>query len=175
MSGQEPTRTRAKTKSRAGARADAVIVDEQWPKLLIPTPAQLAAGQRVILAQEETWCQSVASLVRKATRYGWAVSVTYSHFLDRPAYQGKWKGTPKPVHDQTVRLLREADGVGAYASWHGVEGDGWAAQGGQAKWLGLLSVPLSATVIDELVTGKVTLTREEGQGVWHAAPASALR
>lgn len=150
---------------RATQGAPAKVDKSGYPKILVPTPAQLAAGVRVVVAEPETWCRSVAGLVRKAQRCGWEVSVSYSHFIDTPPNMGKWKGQPVPKHSQAVRL-RNVFGIQAYGIWHGIEGEGWAAESAQAQWRGLRSLPFGAEALEKLVTGKMMLIREPGQGAW---------
>lgn len=152
MSGQEPAR-----RATAGAKAK-VKRGELSPVILIPTPAQLAAGVRVIDADPEVWPRAVRSAVEKVRRYAWSNRVTYSQFLDVPPSAGKHKGEWVTKHCLRVRCWR--DTMRVEASWVGTDEDGWKFDGAQAFSAGLgLSQPLSSEVFGKLIDGRMVLTQ----------------
>lgn len=84
------------------------------PVVLVPTPAQLARGQRLIDATASQ-CPSSALIMRSAAeREGWATRVTYSHALMPPKLGGEdWRER----HSIALRVEHRARRLRGYAIW----------------------------------------------------------
>jgi len=133
------------------------------PTILIPTPAQLARGQRMVDMPREQWPQSVTSLVDKAQRHGWSVRVTYSQVLDIPTIAGKHKGERQIKHWLAVRLEHAARGVKAYGTWCGTDETGWKADHGQAMLVNHWPTTIFGVMdLVRLVTGKMEIREVTG-------------
>lgn len=132
MSGQEPTR-----RATAGSRESKPAL---VPIILIPSPADLAAGRRTITADEEDIPRSVRLMRERALAAGWSAQVTYSHVFDTPPYTGAWAGRWVPKHIMCLRVWRLDWKIRAYAIWSCIDdGSGvgsWKAEGGQAMIIG---------------------------------------
>lgn len=132
------------------------------PKLLVPTPAQLARGERVIDLDPDAWTKAVRDVVKRAERAGWTCRVTYSHFLAVPPVSGRMTGQWVPTHVQCVRLRGMF--AQAWGAWHGTEHDGWSWNSGQYLPLGGVLLSVGATELSGLITGKMTIRTHEGTG-----------
>jgi len=136
------------------------------PALLVPTPAQLARGERVLDADPSDYPQAVRLAVDKARKAGFAVRVTYSHFQDVPAVSGKHKGEWVETMSMCVRLVRgEGDfATRAWGCWLGTE-DGWKYDSGQ-WWAPFIPriVNVSATGFIGLITGAMVIGYDVGTG-----------
>lgn len=132
------------------------------PQLLVPTPAQLARGERVIDLDPDAWCKAVRDMVKRAERAGWTCRVTYSHFLGVPPVAGRMTGQWVPTHVQCVRLRGMF--AQAWGAWHGTDHDGWKWDSGQYLPLGGLLMNVSATGLSGLITGKMTIKCDERTG-----------
>lgn len=142
----EPTR-----RATAGAppkRADMA------PTILIPTPAEMARGQRLIDAPRDQWPRAVELLADKAERAGWNVRVTYSQVLDLPAIAGRHKGERVVKHYLAVRLFHVKRQIMAYGIWSGTEDTGWKADHAQAMLVNHWpTTTFGVTELGKLVTG----------------------
>jgi len=141
-------------KKSAGGREE--VIEDVAPIILVPTPAQLAAGQRIVDVASDSWPDSVRLMVGRAQRAGgWRVRVTYSQYLASP-----YRGERKLKHTMAVRLVRECDGVQAYGMWQGEDDKGWSADSAQAKHpeLGMCG-PFGVTELGRLVDGTMMITR----------------
>ena len=142
MSGEEPQRARARLsgKRRAGARADEVERAPLVPLILVPSPADLAAGRRVITAEEDEIPRAARLFRDRAEAAGWTTQVTYSHFWDVPPATGAWAGRWVPKHSMFVRFWHLGRRLRGYAGWTCVDdGTGaarWSSGGGQVQILG---------------------------------------
>lgn len=156
MSGIEPQKRTVKSKKpRAGARVEDVP-EELRPKILVPTPAQLASGQRLVSADPAIWPDSVARAHRKALENGWLAMVTYSHFLDVPPYQGKHAGQWVEKFSLAVRVCKMP--VLAYAVWHGQEEEGWSANAAGAWLVGVgPAVTFGVMEFGQLLDGRLNV------------------
>jgi hypothetical protein len=161
MSGNE-LGTKAKA-TKGKIKIDGLERSELRPKLLVPTLAQLARGERVIDMDPEVWPDSVRQMVKRSERAGWAWRVTHSEFLAVPpvtgADQGKWVHT----HAAVVRMWC---GLGrAWGCWLGTERQGWKFETGQ--YLGLfMSYPatVNSTELNGLITGTMSVKAVERTG-----------
>lgn len=142
-------------RAKAGAKAKR---DELSPVVLIPTPAQLASGVRVIDVGEEIYPRAVVLAVARAHKCGWGSRVTYSQFLDVPPFAGKHKGQWVTKHCLRVRCWR--DTMRVEASWIGTDEDGWKFDSAQAFSAGFgLTQPLSSDVFGKLIDGRMALVQ----------------
>lgn len=113
----------AKCAAAAAARERAKVKEVLVPIVLVPTPAQRAAGQRLVDARDDQIPRGAKALMKAAQAAGWLVRVTYVHALMPPKRGAEdwWD-----VHNVAVRLAHP-DGRRAWGCW--VNG-GW--DGGQA-------------------------------------------
>jgi hypothetical protein len=152
VSGEEPTRRATAGAAKTTPRA------ELKPTILVPTPAQLAAGIRLVDADESQWPRPVALMVRKAQAAGWETRVTYSQVLDIPAVAGKYKGQQVIKHFLAVRMFHVKRQIRAYGIWKGVEDQGWSADCAQAMLIN--HWPTTAFGVEDLgrlVTGAMEI------------------
>lgn len=155
--------------SEAEFKEPKVKKGELKPVILVPTPAQLARGERVIDAEPEIWPAAVKAMVKKAGSHGWGCRVTYSQFLDIPPVSGKNVGEWVTKHCLRVRTW--LGDVAAEGTWIGAEADGWKPDTAQAyhrQWG--LSVPFGVKVMGELLDGTMVIARDE-RGFAHAIQA----
>lgn len=164
MSGQEPTRARPKTltKCRAGSRAEEAERAPLRPLILIPSPADLAAGRRVIVVEEDEIPRSVRAFRDATIAGGWSAQVTYSHFWDVPPATGRWAGRWVPKHMMCVRFWHLGRRLRGYATWVcSDDGSGaarWSSDGGQVQIIGQWpSGELGIRQIERLIAGEVDL------------------
>lgn len=170
MSGQEPTRRATAGskggKKRAGARTEEPDTPALRPLVLTPSPADLAAGWRVIVAEEHEIPRSAKAFFNRAVAAGWSAQVTYSYFWDTPPYTGRWAGRWVPKHSICVRVWHLGRRLRAYALWTCIDdGSGaasWDTQGGQAQLLGS-DAPgwptprVGVTDLDKMIKGELTV------------------
>lgn len=162
MSGDELGR-----KGKAGKTLyDGLERSELSVRVLIPTPAQLAAGIRLIDAEPETWPQAVRDTVRRAETAGWRWRVTRSHFLDIPPTTGWSKGEWVDTHSLAVRLGKQLAGR-AWGVWHGTE-RGWRYDSGQF-WGHFMQRPVNvnATQLTGLILGRMHVQYDQKEGKYH--------
>lgn len=151
------------TKRKEDGKAPKVDRGDGQPKLLVPTPAQLAAGVRLIDVDPGEYCRAVGLLVRKLESLGWRYRVTYSHFLAVPAVTGRFVGQWMPTHSQCVRMSGMF--ARAWGCWHGTEEGGWGWDSGQYWPTGGTVMGVSSTELTGLITGKMTIRTDEGTGI----------
>lgn len=135
---------------------------ELKPVILVPTPAQLEAGIRVIDADPAVWCASVKAMVERAKRNNWTFRVTYSQFIDVSSNRGKHAGEAVTKHTLAVRMWRDSGIhlIRCYGMWHGTDEDGWKASGAGAVSFLFGMVKLSGiTDLEKLIDGRMTITR----------------
>jgi hypothetical protein len=122
------------------------------PVILVPTPAQLARGQRVIEATDEQCPAALLRLREAALTAGWAVRTGYSHALHPPKRGGEdWYER----HHVTLRIAHEGRGQRGYGAWADGAWDGavvlpftrplGAAQFAEVIAAGVLVPPKTAT------------------------------
>lgn len=97
----------------------AQIAEVLRPVVLVPTPAQIARGERVINARPEFVPSAAAKLADVAREHGWAARLTYSHALIPPK-----RGSDDWREQHTVALrVSRPDAAGA-AFWADGQPDG---------------------------------------------------
>lgn len=89
--------------------AELRLVETPRPIVLVPTPAQLARGQRVIDATDEQMPKTCRALVAKLTAAGVAHRVTYAHALLPPV-----RGSDDWVDNHSVVIRVRGRG---FTSW----------------------------------------------------------
>lgn len=150
----------------AGGRAAEPTRAELRPVILVPTPAQLARGERVLDADPESYPQAVRLAVDKAQKAGFVTRVTWSHFKNTPPVAGKNAGLWVDTHCLCLRLVRgEGDfATRAWGCWWGTE-DGWKYDSGQ-WWAPFIPriVNVSATGFIGLITGAMVIGYDVGTG-----------
>lgn len=98
--------------------------------ILEPTPAQLAAGVRVLPFEGEL-PKTAADLVALAGRAGWSAMATRSRFLDVPAVSGKYKGQYAEKVCAAIRLEHRGRMLIGAAFWlFDVTAGAWKADDG---------------------------------------------
>lgn len=166
MSGDEPTRRATSGskggKKRAGARDVADDKPALRPFVLIPTPAQVAAGQRLVTAEEDDIPRTVALFRDRTLAAGWSAQVTYSHIWDVPPATGRWAGRWVPKHIMCVRFWHLRRRLRAYASWSCADdGSGaaaWSSDGGQAQIIGNWpTTKVGVVALGKMVAGDLTV------------------
>jgi len=152
MSGNE-LGTKGKA-SKGKAKVDGLERSELRPRILVPTPAQLERGERVIDADPQIWPGAVAQMVKRCEREGWSVRVTHSQFLAVPPVSGADVGQWVDTHCLVTRIRKEWVGR-AWASWLGTQRLGWKFE--VAQFWGQF-MPRPANVAADQLNGLITST-----------------
>lgn len=142
------------------------------PRILVPTPAQLAAGVRVVDADPDTWPAQVGLAVKRAEKAGWSWRVSYSHFLAVPPTGGADAGQWVDTHSMVVRLSREWVGR-AWGAWHGTERLGWKFDSAQF-WGAFMprQIKVGADALAGLIVGTMNVVLDQGTGVYRVEKVS---
>lgn len=123
------------------------------PVVLVPTPAQLARGQRLVDAAP-TQCPNSALIMRTAAeRAGWTTRLTYSHALMPPK-----RGNEDWWEQQTIALRVQHDerALRGYAVWANGLWDGAQAGSTIGGALDLLTVrAYGSSAFADLLAGVV--------------------
>lgn len=162
MSGDEHGKRGKATKGKV--LIDGMERSDLRPKILVPTPAQLERGERVIDADSEIWPDQVRTAVGRAETHGWAWRVTYSHVLAVPPVTGADAGQWVDTHVLVVRMAKPWIGR-AWGCWHGTERLGWKFESAQ-YWGHFMprQVNVNATELAGLIAGTMTMKYNEGTG-----------
>lgn len=119
---------------RAEAARRGKIKEVLTPIVLVPTPAQRAAGQRIVDARDDQVPAAARLLAKRAIAGGWAVRVTYAHALMPPKRGSEdwWDN-----HSVAVRL-GHPDGRRAWGCWSngGWDGGQWWTPGTMVRNVG---------------------------------------
>lgn len=149
-----------------GSAPSAIDYTRRWPAepelvrtiVLEPTPAQLAAGVRVIEIGADEAYNSIATLYDTAVGRGWAAQIAQSRYLSTPMTSGDLARRGRRL-ERVVQSLRVQRGpVRAYGVWEfDVERSKWAPQGGRVGLMtaqGLMGiVDLNVTQLEKLIRG----------------------
>lgn len=143
---------------------DGLERSELEPKLLVPTPAQLARGERLVDADRDIWPDQVVQMVKRAEGAGWLWRVTYSQFLAVPPITGADAGQWVDTYVMCVRLGKAWTGR-AWGAWHGTQRKGWKYESGQF-WGHFMdrAANVNSTELNGLVTGTMTMQVVDGTG-----------
>lgn len=161
MSGNE-LGTKGKA-TRGKVKVDGLERSELRSRLLTPTPAQLAAGVRMIDAPADDWPLAVKQAVRRADKAGWAWRVTYSQFEAIPPVLGADVGKWVLTHSMVVRMQGPAGR--AWGAWHGTTRTGWGYDSGQFWGLFMgYPVNINATELAGLITGSMIVKLKDRTG-----------
>lgn len=172
MSGNE-LGTKGKA-TRGRVKIDGLERSELRPRLLTPTPAQLAAGVRLIDAPPDDWPSAVAQAVKRAEKAGWSWRVTYSQFEAIPPVSGADVGKWVLTHSMVVRM--RGPGGRAWGAWHGTTRTGWSFD--DAQYWGIfmpVAIVVSATELAGLIVGTMTVKVKEGTNGYTVQPIAKPR
>lgn len=137
-------------------RAD--VPGETGTVVLEPTPAQLAAGIRVIEISADDAYAPLASLYDAARLVGWMAQIAQSRYLSEPGTGGKVERRGRRLEKVVQSLRVQCDPVRAYGMWEfDVERAKWSAAGGRCGIVtpeGMAAVmPLGVKGLERLIKG----------------------
>lgn len=151
-----------------GAVPTVIDYTRRWPAdqvrretgtiVLEPTPAQLAAGIRVIEIGADEAYVGAAKLYDAALAAGWAARIAQSRYLTEPATSGAIERRGRRLERVVQSLRVRRDPLRAYGCWEfDCERAKWSAQGGRVGVMmdkGLTGiVAVNVTQLEKLIKG----------------------